>query len=447
MDVLTLGFGTSVVMWAVGFFCRIPGGGIGEDPFTAPPAADLASLSVIPASVLFVLLVLFMLGGGFLAGRLTSRGWRGGLLAGTLSAALNLLIVLGALSNEERNSLARSAAFFVPGSIFAGALLGTLGATIARVSKSKIEKQKSKSSLSGWPCAFTVVAACATFLLILVGGMVTSFRAGLQVPDWPNSFGYLMFFYPLSKMSGGIYFEHSHRLLGTLVGLTTLVLVAYTLAREPRKWLRLFALAAFGLVLVQGLLGGLRVTGRLTLSASRADMAPSSALAVVHGVVAQLFFGVLAAWSAFNSRAWQDPTPLTARTVRTDWALQTVLVALLTAQVLVGAVLRHTAHLLHLHITVAALAALVGIAAAARAWGLYSRNSIMAALAKALLLLGGVQVLLGVSALFTLGFVLERKPSMLLQVIITCSHHIVGVLLLGCATVLMVFSRRLLKPA
>ncbi|MCY3020921.1 MAG: COX15/CtaA family protein [Planctomycetota bacterium] len=128
------------------------------------------------------------------------------------------------------------------------------------------------SGESGWPLAFTAVAACATFLLIFVGGLVTSLRAGLDVPDWPNSFGYLMFFYPLSRMSGGIYFEHSHRLLGTLVGLTTLVLVVYTLAREERRWLRLFALVALGLVVVQGTLGGLRVTGRLTLSASRRPM-------------------------------------------------------------------------------------------------------------------------------------------------------------------------------
>jgi cytochrome c oxidase assembly protein subunit 15 len=291
------------------------------------------------------------------------------------------------------------------------------------------------------------VAASATFLLILVGGLVTSFSAGLQVPDWPNSFGYLMFFYPLSKMSGGIYFEHSHRLLGTLVGLTTVVLVAYTLVREPGKWLRYFALVALGLLLLQGLLGGLRVTGRLTLSASRADMAPSITLAVVHGVVAQLFFCVLAAWCAFNSRAWQNPTPLAARTVRTDWALQTALVALLVAQVAAGAILRHTAHLLHLHITLAALAAFAGIAAGARAWGLYAGSSIVTWLGKVLLLLGGVQVLLGVSAYFTLGPVLERQPSSLLQVAVTSGHHAVGVLLLGCATLLLVWSRRILVPA
>jgi hypothetical protein len=107
-------------------------------------------------------------------------------------------------------------------------------------------------------------------------------------------------------------------------------------------------------------------------------MAPSLTLAVVHGVVAQIFFCVLAAWSAFNSRAWQNPAPLVARTVRTDWALQTVLLALLMVQVVAGAILRHTTHLLHLHITLAALASLAGIAAGVRVWGLYARVPLLA---------------------------------------------------------------------
>ncbi|MGD0090729.1 MAG: COX15/CtaA family protein [Planctomycetota bacterium] len=459
-DILTLGFGTSVAMWALGFFCRIPSGIIGEDLAAPPPATDLASAGLVPASALFVLLVLCMLGGGFLAGRLTTRGWRGGFFAGTLSSALNLLVVIGALSAEERNTLAASAVFFVPGTLLAGALLGVCGAVVGGWRSGNSGDSGDRQPISeqpeigvsprlsplSWRCAFTVVAVCATFLLILAGGLVTSLKAGLQVPDWPNSFGYLMFFYPLSKMSGGIYFEHCHRLLGTLVGLATLVLVVYTLAKEEGSWLRIFALGAFGLVLLQGLLGGLRVTGRLTLSAARTDMAPSSALAVAHGIVAQIFFCALVAWSAFNSRAWREPGTLAARTVRTDWAIHSALLALLFIQLAAGAVLRHTAHLLHLHVTLAALASLAGLAAAARAWGLYGQSEILRRLAKALLLLGGLQVLLGVCSLFTLGFVLERRPSMLIQVIVTCAHHTVGVLLLGCATLLKVWGRRVLAP-
>jgi cytochrome c oxidase assembly protein subunit 15 len=436
-DILALGFGTSVAMWAVGFFCRIPGGAIGDDPIAPPPTLDLAAISPVPAGVLFALLILCMLAGGFVAGRLTARGWRSGLLAGALSSVLNLLVVFGALGGQERNTLVPSALLFIPGSILAGALLGAIGAAVGQTFLSATTgKNACPTEELDWPWALAVVAVC--------GGLVTSFRAGLQVPDWPNSFGYLMFFYPLSRMSGGIYFEHSHRLLGTLVGLTTLVLVVRVFITEERRWLRAYALAVLGLVVLQGVLGGLRVTGRWTLSDARTDMAPSSALAAVHGIVAQLFFCSLVAWSAFSSRGWRNAVPLTAPTVRTDWRLQTVLLALLALQLTTGAILRHTAHLLHLHLTIAVFTAIVAVAAGVRVWGLYPSSPRLARLAKALLCLLSLQVLLGFFALFTLGFILERKSSALIQVAVTCAHQTSGVLLFGCAVLLCVWSRRAL---
>jgi heme A synthase len=199
-------------------------------------------------------------------------------------------------------------------------------------------------------------------------------------------------------------------------------------------------------VLVQGLLGGLRVTGRLTLSASRADMEPSITLAAVHGIFAQLFFCTLVAWSAFNSRAWRQQTPLVAPAVRTDWVLHTVLVAVLVLQLAAGAILRHTAGMLHFHITIAALTLVLAVAAGARAWGRYPQSAVIVRLAKALLLLAALQVLLGGCALFALGFLLQRSPSMPLQVVLTCGHQTLGVLLLATAVLLLVWSRRLLVP-
>ncbi|MBI3799408.1 MAG: hypothetical protein HY268_20880 [Deltaproteobacteria bacterium] len=71
-----------------------------------------------------------------------------------------------------------------------------------------------------------LLTAVATFPLLFVGGLVTSTGAGLAVPDWPTTFGYNMFLYPWSKMVGGIFYEHSHRLLGSAVGFLTILLAA-----------------------------------------------------------------------------------------------------------------------------------------------------------------------------------------------------------------------------
>jgi hypothetical protein len=101
------------------------------------------------------------------------------------------------------------------------------------------------------------VTGVATLLLILAGGLVTNTGAALAVPDWPTTFGYTMFTYPWSAMVGGIFYEHSHRLLGSLVGLLTLALAAALWPAGGR--LRALGLVAVAVVVLQGILGGLRV--------------------------------------------------------------------------------------------------------------------------------------------------------------------------------------------
>src|ERR1043165_6588072 len=114
-------------------------------------------------------------------------------------------------------------------------------------------------SFSPWPHRLAVITACATVPLLFIGGLVTSKGAGLAVPDWPTSFGYNMFLYPWSKMVGNIFYEHSHRLFASAVGFLTIVLAVTFWFKEDRPWVRWLALGALGLVIAQGIVGGLRV--------------------------------------------------------------------------------------------------------------------------------------------------------------------------------------------
>ena len=104
---------------------------------------------------------------------------------------------------------------------------------------------------------FAIATAIATFLLLGAGGLVTSHEAGMSVPDWPNSYGYNMFAFPPSKWVGGIFYEHTHRLWATVVGLMTTILAVWILARDSRKWMKWLGVAAFLGVIAQGILGGL----------------------------------------------------------------------------------------------------------------------------------------------------------------------------------------------
>src|SRR6185295_5356358 len=116
------------------------------------------------------------------------------------------------------------------------------------------------STCHPWLDRFAWLTEGATFLLLGLGGLVTSHEAGLAVPDWPTTYGYNMFFFPFSKWKGGIFYEHTHRLVASLVGFLTVILAVWLWLKEARRWMRRLGTAALLAVILQGILGGLRVT-------------------------------------------------------------------------------------------------------------------------------------------------------------------------------------------
>src|SRR4030042_1557016 len=121
---------------------------------------------------------------------------------------------------------------------------------------------------------FAVFTACATFGLLVMGALVTSNDAGLSVPDWPLSYGSLT-----PPMVGGIVYEHTHRVVASLVGLLTIGLAIWLGRREERRWVRRIGYFALGAVVAQGLLGGLTVLLKLP-----------PVVSVFHACLAQAFF-------------------------------------------------------------------------------------------------------------------------------------------------------------
>jgi len=122
---------------------------------------------------------------------------------------------------------------------------------------------------------------CAvTLFLIFLGALVKSTESGLSVPDWPTTYGKFMFAYPLNKMSGGIKYEHTHRMLASIVGLLTLVMAVWLFrVKNSAAWIKRLGVLAFLCVVAQGVLGGLTVLFYLPVW-----------LSTLHGVVAQTFF-------------------------------------------------------------------------------------------------------------------------------------------------------------
>jgi cytochrome c oxidase assembly protein subunit 15 len=168
----------------------------------------------------------------------------------------------------------------------------------------------------------------------------------MSVPDWPTTYGYNMFLFPLDKWIGGIFYEHSHRLLASAVGFLTTVLAIWLHGKPARpfvrflgllicaggislffkadvstkfacytcvagvvvffigfffpknppqpSWLCWLGIAVFLLVILQGVLGGLRVRWNM------------DSLGVPHGAVAQIFLVLTTAIALFTSRWWME---------------------------------------------------------------------------------------------------------------------------------------------
>jgi len=421
LALLVIAFGTTVAMWSVGYLGRLP-------------------VVLLPSPLLLVLMLACVPLGGFLLGRLTGANWTSGFAAGALSGLLNLFILGSLLGGARPNEVVPSAMWWIPGSILVSGLLAAVGAAVGR--RQPLPGERPNRWWLGW---FAKLAVVATLLLLAVGGLVTSAEAGLAVTDWPNSFGYNMFLYPFSQMTGGVYYEHAHRLFGALVGLTTLTLTLLLQWTDPRRWVRRLGWLALVLVVAQGILGGLRVTGQLTLSTSPEAMSPNLGLAMLHGVLAQLFFALLVALSVFTSSAWLAPQPPLERpSARTDRSLGGLLVILVICQLVLGAAQRHFATLLTLHLilgvaAVAPMALHVGI----RAWGLNPDHRLLRRLGLALV--GGVvlQLLLGIGAYVVTGIAVQPGVVGGPELVVATAHQWFGAVLLALAVSVTCWNWRL----
>jgi cytochrome c oxidase assembly protein subunit 15 len=287
------------------------------------------------------------------------------------------------------------------------------------------------SVFSVWPHRLALLLVCATFPLLFIGGLVTGKGAGLAVPDWPTTFGYPMFFYPWSKMVGNIFYEHSHRLVASFVGLLTIAFTVVVWLREQRAWLRWLAAAALALVIVQGVLGGLRV------------ILLESTLAIVHAATAQAFFALTVCLAVFTSNAWlgaPDNTPSLNDGARLS-RLCLATTALIYVQVVFGAVLRHTGERLDGHLVFATLVALHTMLVLIRVSTNHSAYSLhRPALALFALLL--VQLGLGTLSYLAKFTTVLRWP-IDATVILTTTHLTCGALMLATAVLLTLKCYRL----
>ena len=272
---------------------------------------------------------------------------------------------------------------------------------------------------------FAVFTAASTFCLLIAGALVTSRDAGLSVPDWPLSYGQWM-----PPMVGGIFYEHGHRMIASFVGCLTIILALWLWRAERRCWVRRLGLVALGVVIAQGLLGGMTVLFLLP-----------TAISVGHACLAQLFFSMTVVLALVTSSGWhRQPAPGPDPPPGVRWpslkALCVLASAMIFVQLLMGAAFRHKGFGIIPHLIGACVVAAVVLWIMARVAAAHASEAGIFGWALAINGLLMLQLVLGAGAYWIRDITQDASQPLLSMVVLTVAHVVLGAALLASSVVL-----------
>lgn len=429
--ILFFGFAAALVIWCAWFITHLPWVGMPES----------TSMPLLLALWIFVSVCAGL-------GRTRNAALRVGFGSGLLTALLGLLI-LGSKVSEPApgfEALRPNILLIAFGFLTAGAFIGVVGGLAG--SALPFRPSQPATNRTYLP-RFGILTMLSFTPVLVAGGLVTSTNSGMAVPDWPNTFGSNMFLYPLGpRAAPDVYLEHAHRLFGTFVGLATLTLMIWVLLTEPRRWVRNLAITAFLLVCFQGLLGAWRVLRGSTVVAEDPSLER-----MLHGVLAQLVFGVVVAIAVVLTPtfkrardAMSDAIPaVNARVLR---FCATGLLHATILQLILGAAYRHTrsAHSLWSHIAFSIIVVCFAVAVSSAAMNIKQHlggiGPVLRRTGVIVFALVLIQFMLGWLSFGFGGHSLQAGSP--LQAIIRTSHQANGALFLACITVAYVWTKRLL---
>ena len=263
--------------------------------------------------------------------------------------------------------------------------------------------------------------------MITAGALVTSNDAGLSVPDWPTSFGYLV---KIPHFVGGVRYEWTHRMLAGSLLTLTLAIAIWTLVVERRRWLRWLAIGAFCTVIAQAILGGLTVL-----------LFQPPIVSTAHAAVAQTFFCIAVAIAVFTGRRWVEEQPATEFDQRrpTLFTLTLLSIFVLYVQLFLGGMFRHHGLSWWPHVVHAVVVSFVLAWTAVRALTVYPHIEAVRRPAILMLSLVIAQLCLGFTAFLTrVAWGRDAVQPELPMVISTVTHVAVGALLLATTVILAI---------
>jgi cytochrome c oxidase assembly protein subunit 15 len=278
-----------------------------------------------------------------------------------------------------------------------------------------------------WLYRFTIFLAACTLFLVAAGASVTSNEAGLSVPDWPLSYGQVM-----PDMTGGVFYEHGHRMVATTVGFLTIILALWLWRADDRRWMRRLGWIALLAVIVQGIFGGLTVIYQLP-----------KAVSITHACLAQLFFSTTVAVALFTSPGFKRGAEIVIDEGTPSLRTLAVMAPFtILCQLALGAAYRHKALGLVPHVIGALVVTGVVLIVAMFALQQFPRHAALKSAALMLIIVTLVQVFLGIAAYMSRIYTTESAGPQAVMVIFTVIHVAVGALTMAAG---VVFSIQVLR--
>jgi len=284
-----------------------------------------------------------------------------------------------------------------------------------------------------WLHRFAVILAVCTLFLVVAGASVTSFEAGLSVPDWPLSYGKI-----LPEMTGGVFYEHGHRMIATTVGFLTIILAVWLWRTDERRWMRRLGWIALGAVIVQGVFGGLTVLFLLPKGVS-----------ITHACLAQLFFSTTVAIALFTSPGWKRGAEVVIDEGSPSLRTLSLLVPItILGQLALGASYRHKLLGLIPHIVGALVVTGVVLIVAMFALQQFPKHAAIKKAAGTLITVTMLQVFLGISAYMGRLYTADGQAPQIVMVVLTVLHVAVGALTMAAGVVFAIqVNRNVRLPA
>jgi cytochrome c oxidase assembly protein subunit 15 len=276
---------------------------------------------------------------------------------------------------------------------------------------------------------FSVFVVCWTVFLFIAGALVTSNDAALAVPDWPLSFHK---FFP--EMTGGVFYEHGHRMIAGVLAALTVVLAVVVWRAEERRWLRWFAVIAVGGVLAQAILGGQVVIQLLHYW-----------LPVIHACFAQMVFAAVLSIAVFTSKWWvSERLQLEDAGSPPMHTVAIINATVIYLQVILGAGFRHQYLPIWPHMAGALIVLGVVIWTAVVLRKRFGNSPELSRARVLLHAIFGVQFLLGLAAYWSRLSTANAPQPMPVMVTLTVIHTVLGAILFAFSVLIVLLCYRLI---